>query len=110
MWFSAGVPIHLEGNHRPVADEVVVMPTGVDGAIPAELFGCYYRNGPNPRTGWSPHLYAGDGMVHAIRLEDGRAGPYRNRYVRTPLYDRPGADRRGRRLPVDLRPRPGQRS
>ncbi len=31
-----------------------------------------------------PHYFTGDGMVHGIRLEDGRAVWYRNRWVRTP--------------------------
>ena len=48
--------------------------------------GVYLRNGPNPR--FSPvgaYLYPldGDGMVHAIRISEGRAG-YSNRFVRTP--------------------------
>ncbi|MFF0492603.1 carotenoid oxygenase family protein [Nocardia sp. NPDC004068] len=90
---SADVPLHLAGNNAPVAEEVTVEPTEVVGRIPAELDGVFARNGPNPRTGWSPHYFAGDGMVHAIALADGRARWYRNRYVRTPLYDNPGRSR-----------------
>jgi carotenoid cleavage dioxygenase len=29
----------------------------------------------------------GDGMVHGLRIEDGRASWYRNRFIRTTLYD-----------------------
>ena len=59
----------------------------MEGALPPELVGLYVRNGSNPRTGTSPHWFLGDGMVHGIRLEAGRATSYRNRYVRTPLYE-----------------------
>ena len=86
-------PIHLAGNNRPVADEVTLGPLSVSGSLPDVLHGCYYRNGPNPVTGWSPHLFAGDGMVHGIAIEDGEARWYRNRWVRTPLFEHPGEDR-----------------
>src|SRR5690606_33803027 len=57
----------------------------VDGALPPELTGLYVRNGSNPVTGTSPHWFLGDGMLHGVRLERGRAVSYRNRYVQTPL-------------------------
>ncbi|MFD0655697.1 carotenoid oxygenase family protein [Thermocatellispora tengchongensis] len=84
------VPLHLAGNNAPVAAEVTLEPSKVTGEIPAELSGQFFRNGPNPRTGWSPHSFAGDGMIHTIALDGGRARWYRNRYVRTPLYEHPG--------------------
>lgn len=87
------VPLHLAGNNTPVTDEVTMEPAEVIGAVPEELTGTYLRNGPNPRTGWSPHYFAGDGMVHAVALDGGRARWYRNRYVRTPLYEHPGQSR-----------------
>ena len=90
---NAEPALHLAGNNAPVADETHVVPTEVRGAIPADLAGRFLRNGPNPRTGWSSHLYDGDGMVHAIALDGGTARWYRNRYVRTPLYGHPGASR-----------------
>lgn len=93
MTTASELPIHLAGNNAPVAGECDAVPARVVGTIPAELEGTYVRNGPNPRTGWSPHLFAGDGMVHAISLRGGQAVSYRNRYVRTPLYEHPGAER-----------------
>ncbi|GAA5043414.1 carotenoid cleavage dioxygenase [Thermocatellispora tengchongensis] len=87
------VPLHLAGNNAPVAAEVTLEPSKVTGEIPAELSGQFFRNGPNPRTGWSPHSFAGDGMIHTIALDGGRARWYRNRYVRTPLYEHPGESR-----------------
>ena len=53
----------------------------IRGEIPAELSGRYLRNGPNPKSGTSGHWFFGDGMVHGIRLRDGRADWYRNRYI-----------------------------
>ncbi|MFI6297154.1 carotenoid oxygenase family protein [Nonomuraea sp. NPDC050790] len=90
---SGTVPLHLAGNNAPVSEEVSLEPSKVVGEIPAELTGQFFRNGPNPRTGWSPHFFAGDGMIHTIALDGGRARWYRNRYVRTPLYEHPGESR-----------------
>ncbi|MFM8545835.1 MAG: carotenoid oxygenase family protein [Vulcanococcus sp.] len=55
------------------------------GAIPAELEGTLYRNGPGrlERGGqWVHHPFDGDGMITALRFEGGRA-QLRNRFVRT---------------------------
>jgi carotenoid cleavage dioxygenase-like enzyme len=82
--------IHLEGNNAPVADERDALPTRVVGTIPDDLVGTYYRNGPNPKSGWSPHLFAGDGMVHSVAVP---SGEYRNRYVKgnTHIVEHEGA-------------------
>ena len=83
------------GNYAPVADELTEYALPVEGAIPPELDGWYLRNGPNPREA-TAHWFTGDGMIHGVRVEDGQAKWYRNRWVRTdsfiedfPLY---GAD------------------
>jgi hypothetical protein len=50
---------------------------------PAELQGRYLRNGPNPIGPVDPathHWFTGDGMVHGIRLQDGRADWYHARW------------------------------
>ncbi len=60
----------------------------MQGAIPAELNGWYLRNGPNPRQA-TAHWFTGDGMIHGVRLENGRAAWYRNRWVRTESFDEP---------------------
>jgi carotenoid cleavage dioxygenase-like enzyme len=72
----------------PVAQEVDAFDLPVQGAIPPELAGRFFRNGPNPRPG-SPvgHPFMADGMIHGIRLEGGRAGWYRNRWVRTRSFN-----------------------
>ncbi|HEY4004219.1 MAG TPA: carotenoid oxygenase family protein [Pseudonocardia sp.] len=78
---------YLEGNFAPVRQEQTVTELPVTGAIPAHLDGRYLRNGPNPVSEVDPaayHWFMGDGMVHGVRLCDGRARWYRNRWVRAP--------------------------
>jgi carotenoid cleavage dioxygenase-like enzyme len=81
-------PVFRTGNYAPVHDELTAFDLPVEGRIPAELNGWYLRNGPNPRAG-EGHWCVGDGMVHGIRLENGRAAWYRNRWVRTESFDNP---------------------
>lgn len=73
------------GNYAPVADELTEYDLPVHGAIPAELDGWYLRNGPNPRQA-AAHWFTGDGMIHGVRIEGGRAKWYRNRWVRTDSF------------------------
>ncbi|MEO6571378.1 MAG: carotenoid oxygenase family protein [Ilumatobacteraceae bacterium] len=78
------VSFYLAGNYSPVTDEITAFDLPVEGQIPAELSGRYLRNGPNPAEGVdhaTHHWFLGDGMVHGIRLDQGRAEWYRNRYV-----------------------------
>jgi carotenoid cleavage dioxygenase len=77
---------YLEGNYAPVLEEVTETELSVTGQLPESLDGRYLRNGPNPVTPPEPatyHWFTGDGMVHGIRLRDGRAEWYRNRWVRS---------------------------
>jgi carotenoid cleavage dioxygenase-like enzyme len=82
-------PAHLLGNGRPVTTEQTLTDLKVRGTIPAELDGRYVRAGANPFTGKSDHPFLGDGMVHGVRLRDGKAQWYRNRYVQTPFIRNP---------------------
>jgi carotenoid cleavage dioxygenase len=78
---------YLEGNFRPVSDEITVTDLEVVGSIPAALAGRYVRTGPNPIEVPDPathHWFVGDGMVHGVDLHDGAALWYRNRWVRSP--------------------------
>lgn len=74
------------GNYAPVADELTASDLPVQGAIPPELNGWYLRNGPNPREA-AGHWFTGEGMIHGVRIEDGAAKWYRNRWVRTDSFD-----------------------
>jgi carotenoid cleavage dioxygenase-like enzyme len=77
-------PTYLDGLLAPVDDEIDAVDLQVTGTLPAELNGRYFRNGPNPLPGQDPgHWFAGEGMLHGVRLRDGRAEWYRNRWVRT---------------------------
>jgi carotenoid cleavage dioxygenase len=82
------LPVFRTGNYAPVHDELTEFDLPVQGRIPAELNGWYLRNGPNARTG-AAHWCVGDGMVHGVRLENGRAAWYRNRWVRTESFENP---------------------
>lgn len=98
---STGLPttgdFFRRGNYAPVADELTEYDLSVDGTIPPDLDGWYLRNGPNPRKE-SAHWFIGDGMLHGVRVENGVAKWYRNRWVRTdsfltdfPLYNSDGS-------------------
>ncbi len=82
-------PVFLRGNGRPVTEERTVTDLAITGSLPAELDGRYVRNGANPLTGVADHPFFGDGMVHGVRLRDGKAEWYRNRYVQTPFISNP---------------------
>jgi carotenoid cleavage dioxygenase len=75
-------PFHLAGAYAPLLEERTLFDLEVVGRIPRELRGTYIRNGPNPRSGTSPAWFAGEGMLHGVRLEDGHARWYRNRWMR----------------------------
>jgi carotenoid cleavage dioxygenase len=77
---------YLAGNYGPISEEVTCVDLPVTGSLPVALRGRYLRNGPNPLTPPEPstyHWFSGDGMVHGIRIRDGRAEWYRNRFVRS---------------------------
>ena len=76
---------YLEGAFAPVREEVTLTDLDVTGRLPEHLDGRYLRIGPNPifDPGSDYHWFLGDGMVHGLRLRDGKAQWYRNRYVRS---------------------------
>lgn len=75
---------YLHGLFAPVTHECEETALPVHGELPRELRGAYLRNGPNSR--FAPinryHWFDGDGMVHGVWFEDGRAR-YRSRWVQT---------------------------
>ncbi|RLM98554.1 carotenoid 9,10 [Panicum miliaceum] len=79
-------PLHwLSGNFAPVVDETPPAPDlPVRGHLPECLNGEFVRVGPNPKfvpvAGY--HWFDGDGMIHAMRIKDGKA-TYVSRYVKT---------------------------
>jgi all-trans-8'-apo-beta-carotenal 15,15'-oxygenase len=101
---TAGWQLGLQTLNTEMADGVELE---VSGRLPAELRGTLYRVGA---AAWEVageryrHWLDGDGMVHALRLEDGRA-VYRNRFVVT--AGREEERRAGRRLYAGFGTRPG---
>jgi carotenoid cleavage dioxygenase-like enzyme len=80
---SLGSPFVHDEYFAPVPDEITAHDLPIVGTLPTELNGTYVRNGPNPRPGSPLPFFAGDGMLHGVRIEGGRARWYRNRYVKT---------------------------
>src|SRR6516225_1106048 len=75
---------YLTRGFEPIDFECDYARLLIEGEVPAELNGTFYRIGPNPqftpRGEYNP--LGGDGMVHAFRIRDGRVS-YRNRWIRT---------------------------
>jgi carotenoid cleavage dioxygenase-like enzyme len=75
---------YLSSGFEPIRMECDYTHLTIEGEVPRELNGTFYRIGPNPhfapRGNYNP--LNGDGMVHAFHLRHGRVS-YRNRWVRT---------------------------
>ena len=74
-----------DDSFAPVRREHTAESLVVTGNIPHHLDGRYLRNGPNPVSELDPaayHWFTGDAMVHGVRIRDGRAEWYRNRWIR----------------------------
>ncbi|KAF5752656.1 carotenoid cleavage dioxygenase 1 family protein [Tripterygium wilfordii] len=82
--YDTSKPQHyLSGNFGPVSDETPpVANLPVKGHLPDCLNGEFVRVGPNPK--FSPvagyHWFDGDGMIHGLRIKDGKA-TYVSRYI-----------------------------
>lgn len=74
----------LQGNFAPIQTELSVDHLPIEGELPKTLEGIYMRNGPNPAFEPISYTYPidGDGMLHAVYLQNGKAS-YRNRFVAT---------------------------
>ncbi|KAG8369687.1 hypothetical protein BUALT_Bualt14G0039900 [Buddleja alternifolia] len=77
----------LSGNFAPVDELPPTVCEVVEGPLPSCLDGAYIRNGPNPQ--FIPrgpyHLFDGDGMLHMIKISQGKA-TFCSRYVKTYKY------------------------
>nr|WLW35588.1 9-cis-epoxycarotenoid dioxygenase NCED1 [Nymphaea hybrid cultivar] len=74
----------LTGNHAPVPETPPARHLPVRGFLPDCLNGEFVRVGPNPKFAPSAnyHWFDGDGMIHGLRIKDGKA-TYVSRFVRT---------------------------
>ncbi len=79
---------YLHGIYAPTTREIDADSLPVTGELPLDLYGAYFRNGPNPvfKPSNRYHPFDGDGMVHGVYFRDGVAS-YRNRYVATAALD-----------------------
>ena len=75
---------YLRGPFAPVDKEITAENLEVIGEIPKDLEGMFVRNSPNPKykPKKSYHWFDGDGMLHGVHIQNGKA-TYRNRYVKT---------------------------
>lgn len=75
---------NLVGGFAPIQMECDAPDLIVTGEIPKNLSGAFFRNGANPQ--FAPrgdyHWFAGDGMIHAFFIHDGKVS-YKNRWART---------------------------
>lgn len=76
---------YVEGSFAPVHGELTVADLEITGRIPEHLDGRYLRIGPNPLgdPGEGHHWFLGEGMVHGVRIDNGQAKWYRNRFLRS---------------------------
>jgi carotenoid cleavage dioxygenase-like enzyme len=76
----------LQGPFKPTMEEWIADTDSMEviGEIPKDLHGIYVRNTHNQvhESIGIYHPFDGDGMLHAMHFEDGRA-TYRNRFVQT---------------------------
>ncbi len=79
---------YRNGAWTPVFEELDLDDLEIIGAIPADIDGLYVRNTENPvhDSLGRYHPFDGDGMIHTIRLQNGKAS-YRNRFVRTEGFE-----------------------
>ncbi len=77
----------LKGYYEPRTAECTAPDLVIEGEIPRELHGTFYRNGPNPQLPPKNdyHFFTGDGMVHAFGFENGRVS-HMNRWARTERF------------------------
>ena len=66
---------YLHGVYAPTTLELSESGLRVEGELPKDLLGTYFRNGPNPihQPENRYHPFDGDGMVHAVSFCEGEA-------------------------------------
>ena len=77
----------LKGYYEPLTSECTAPDLVIEGEIPSELNGTFYRNGPNPQVPPKNdyHFFTGDGMIHAFQFDNGRVS-HMNRWARTERF------------------------
>ena len=89
--------VHYQGLNAPVRMEVDIRDLAVEGELPAEIAGAFFRAVPDPAhppmLGEDDNVLSGDGMVGRFLIQDGHVD-YATRYVRTARFE---AERNARR-------------
>lgn len=88
--------MHFVGLNRPIRVEGSVRNLLVEGEIPAEFEGSFFRAVPDPAHPPmfdDDHILSGDGMISRFRFDNGRVD-YDIRYVETARYTAERAARR----------------
>ncbi|KAE8715343.1 putative 9-cis-epoxycarotenoid dioxygenase NCED5 [Hibiscus syriacus] len=84
---TADPHVQISGNFAPVPEQPVKQSLPITGTLPPCINGVYLRNGANPL--FEPvaghHLFDGDGMVHAVSIDNGNAS-YACRFTETQRY------------------------
>ena len=82
---------YLTGYFAPSGVECDAPDLVVEGTLPSDLEGTYYRNGPDPlhppREGDTYHWFDGDGMIQCFNIDGGRVS-WRNRWVKSEKFKR----------------------
>ncbi|MFT4614424.1 MAG: carotenoid cleavage dioxygenase-like enzyme [Bacteroidia bacterium] len=82
--------IFLNGAMAPSGIECDAPDLIIEGELPADLKGVYFRNGPDPiyppREGDEYHWFHGDGMIQRFEFGEGKVA-WKNRWVRTEKYE-----------------------
>ena len=87
--------LHFSGLNAPVRQEVSIKNLDVEGEIPAEIEGAFFRAVPDPaHAPLDPDdiILSGDGMVSRFLFQDGHVD-YAIRYVRTARFQAEDAAR-----------------
>ncbi|WZZ34030.1 hypothetical protein YC2023_017431 [Brassica napus] len=81
---TADPAVQIAGNFFPVPEQPVIHNLPVTGTVPVCIQGVYVRNGANPlhKPISGHHLFDGDGMVHAVRFNNGSVS-YSCRFIET---------------------------
>lgn len=77
-------------TYAPLYDEHTYTVDTVEGALPADLRGTLYRNGPGKLEAGGTrleHLFDGDGMMSMFSMSDGVVR-FRNRFIQTKHYQK----------------------
>ncbi|XP_022720980.1 probable 9-cis-epoxycarotenoid dioxygenase NCED5, chloroplastic [Durio zibethinus] len=84
---TADPRVQISGNFAPVPEQPVKQSLPITGTIPSCINGVYLRNGANPS--FEPvaghHFFDGDGMVHAVTIDNGDAS-YACRFTETQRF------------------------